>query len=636
MTAKPKSYAGCWTCRLRHKKCDESLPVCGGCVALEISCYYDGSKPEWMDNGQRQREMAQRLKAEVKRSANRRRGRRLIQSIAQNMGDVESGTLSQLDHFSPFPLSQTALDTRPSTSATESKTATNNSRTDSISQERPRDSPLPSTSTAVSNGSSTALDLPANSAGQDIPDFSTALDVQLSSLSFQNELELSFVMTYLDYVFPVLFPFYKPTLLEGGRSWLLVVAMKNKGLYHTIIGLTLYFFSVVPIAPGPAHQSCTSKTWEELQKQANLAVKMVQRGLQDLGRPGVHGDLLESTYLLESIVQLLNFEVIIAPKENWQIHLDAALALFEQIFRYHGTGQSSNISAILDQMGHRSFVVAAPSNPLLWNADQAAFRFFSAILLVDDIISSTSLEHSPKLREYYPDLLTNDLKPDQEVRLQLEDFIGCQTWALLLVSEIAALDAWKKDMKKSGMLSTVQLVQRSGVIERDLHDGLARLGASDSRQQRSPKPIRPVDVFAECMLCNHQPGAQDGCTPLTRIWAHAARTYLLIVVSGWQPANPEVRNSVARTIELFTELASPCWLRTLAWPFCVTGCMAEEGQELVFREMISSMGALQTFGAMREALSIMENVWCHRAQIDADSWDLAACLRSLGHRVLLI
>lgn len=617
--AKPRGYAGCWTCRLRHKKCDEALPICGGCGTLEISCYYDHGKPEWMDNGRRQHEMVERVKVEVKRSANRRRGRRLIQRITQDIGDEETGGLPQPENVSPSSANSSAPfgDTSSSTlSEGRSKTIANNSRTDSIFQGQPRVSRFPS-----------------NGLAQDAPNDSTTQDVGFSSLTLQNELELSFVMTYLDHVFPVLFPFYRPSILEGGRSWLLVLAMKNKGLYHIVISLTSYFFSVVPMSPGAAHQMCASKTWEELQKQTDLAVKMVQRDSQDVSRRGVQGDLLESAYLMESIVQLLSFEAIIAPTENWQMHLDAALALFRQIFQYHGMNQSSpSISAILEQMGHKSFVVV-PSDHSLWNADQAAFRFFTAVLLVDDIISSTSLEHRPRLHQYHPHLLTNDGTPDQESPLELEDFMGCQNWALLLVGEIAALDAWKKDMKKSGSLSIVQVVQRAGVIERDLHDGLARLDESDPRQRRGPKSTVLLDLEK---LYNHQPLSPDACISLTRIWAHAAHIYLLIVQSGWESANPDVRNCVARTIDLFMELPSPSWLRTLAWPFCVTGCLAEEGQEPVFREMVSSMGALQMFGTMRVALSIMENVWRNREQIDADSWDLAACLRSTGHRVLLV
>jgi hypothetical protein len=69
-----RSFNGCWTCRLRRKKCDEIHPECGACAALYITCHYDQNKPEWMDGDVRQEDMAERLKREVKEKAHRRRG----------------------------------------------------------------------------------------------------------------------------------------------------------------------------------------------------------------------------------------------------------------------------------------------------------------------------------------------------------------------------------------------------------------------------------------------------------------------------------------------------------------------------------------------------------------------------------
>ena len=612
------------------------VPVCGSCGSLEINCHYDHGKPDWMDNGERQQDMARRVKADIKRSANRRRSRRLIQRIVQDISNVEPSTLSQLGQVAPSSITASVpFHTSPLVSFAGRKTSANNPTADSVTQERPCTS-LSNASIATPNERTSLSDAPDNGTELGGVVIRNGHDTQsLSSPLLENELQLSLVMAYLDYVFPLLFPFYRPSILEGGRSWLLVLLMKNKGLCHTAISLVSYFLSVVPVIPGPAHQMCSSKTWEELQKQTDLAIKTVQFDLESVNNRGVHNDLHDSAYLMESIVQLLGFEVIMNLTENWQMHLDAALVLFKQIFQYHGMAKSPpNISALLSQMGHKAYV-ATPPIPTPWNADQAAFRFFTALLLVEDIISSTSLECPPRLREYYPYLLANDLNPDQEAPLQLEHFIGCQSWAMLLVGEIATLDAWKKDMKKGDKLSMSQLVQRAGMIERGLNEGLARLDVSDS-QQPGPKPSLGIGVLTAYKLHNNEPRVPDGCISLTRIWAHAARTYLLVVVSGWQPANAEVRSSVARTIELLKALYSPEWLRTLAWPFCVTGCLANEEQQVVFREIVSSMGALQTFGTMREALNIMEYIWYHQVQIDAGTWDIAASLKCLGRRVLLI
>ena len=69
-----KSKQGCWTCRLRRKKCDEKHPFCAICEALMITCYGYGSRPEWMDGGEREKAMANNLKQIVKKTS-RHKGR---------------------------------------------------------------------------------------------------------------------------------------------------------------------------------------------------------------------------------------------------------------------------------------------------------------------------------------------------------------------------------------------------------------------------------------------------------------------------------------------------------------------------------------------------------------------------------
>jgi len=47
----PRSKAGCWTCRIRRKRCDETQDDTGACLAckrLDIECLGWGTKrPEW-------------------------------------------------------------------------------------------------------------------------------------------------------------------------------------------------------------------------------------------------------------------------------------------------------------------------------------------------------------------------------------------------------------------------------------------------------------------------------------------------------------------------------------------------------------------------------------------------------------
>jgi hypothetical protein len=90
MNSTLRSKQGCWTCRLRRKKCDEKHPFCSTCESLTITCYGYGSRPDWMDNGEKEKAMANSIKQIVKKTS-RQKGRLGI-SIARFQGRSGSQT----------------------------------------------------------------------------------------------------------------------------------------------------------------------------------------------------------------------------------------------------------------------------------------------------------------------------------------------------------------------------------------------------------------------------------------------------------------------------------------------------------------------------------------------------------------
>ena len=74
----PRSLRGCWTCRLRRKKCDEAHPSCQTCTNLELDCSGYDSKPEWFDGGSSQALLQHDIKMQVKKTTSRKRLVRLI------------------------------------------------------------------------------------------------------------------------------------------------------------------------------------------------------------------------------------------------------------------------------------------------------------------------------------------------------------------------------------------------------------------------------------------------------------------------------------------------------------------------------------------------------------------------------
>lgn len=54
------------------------------------------------------------------------------------------------------------------------------------------------------------------------------------------EQEAGLLMHYLDYVFPLQFPFYKHSAIKGGRGWLLSLLMQVEPLYHAALSASSY------------------------------------------------------------------------------------------------------------------------------------------------------------------------------------------------------------------------------------------------------------------------------------------------------------------------------------------------------------------------------------------------------------
>ncbi|WYZ44495.1 hypothetical protein EsH8_VII_000931 [Colletotrichum jinshuiense] len=655
-SAKIRSSEGCWTCRLRRKKCDEARPVCEGCAQLEITCHYSETKPDWMDGGERQKEMADHLKKQVKIQANNRRERKYLQGL-----DVEGRDDSDDDHVPPVPA--LSADDGSSSKATDSNSPStvNDTPGDSSSPGFHMDS-VKSSIHEIAPGSSPnqirhqtpeavvhSRPSPAPPAAKTAFDFNTPPP-------FADDSNLSFIMIYLDYVFPFLFPFYKPALLEGGRGWLLNVLNHNKALYHTALGLSSHFFGVVLNGAQVEHTPCRMKSVASLQHQLDLAIKELRADMARINEGGVQDQLSQGCRVLESIVQLLIFDVTLATTDHWHMHLDAATVVFKQILPQpdHWDGTMQHMAIPLLQGVH-----FPPGSHKPWSSDQAALRFFTASLLYFDIISATALERPPVLQGYHQYLLSPRKEEclETEPRLRLEEYFGCQSWVLQIIGGIAALDAWKKETRRAGSLSMTHLVSRAACLELALREGIACM------ENQCPQLLGPGDTLCSaagaCSLSDSPPphpthadttrlppdpltlyqsqqtrDSVEASKIHTKIWAYAALTYLSTVVSGWQPSCPETATSVAATVELLNSLHSPVCLRTVVWPFCVIGCLADPCQENMFREMVGRMGALEVFGSIKAALGVMENVWARRDSID-ESWDLAACFKVLGHAVLL-
>ncbi|TGO36240.1 hypothetical protein BHYA_0131g00180 [Botrytis hyacinthi] len=176
-----RSSTGCWTCRLRKKKCQEERPKCSTCDSLRIICHGYSEKPTWMDGGSSEKAESERIKRVIKE--NKKRKREIVSLTVAKNGPG-------------------------------STPVTDSSMTDIVSSDAPR---KPSC-------------------------VGCSLNLMINEYHGR---EANLLMHYLDIVFPLQFRFYRPLASEGGRGWLLSILLHTRPLYHAALSLSAYHQSAM-------------------------------------------------------------------------------------------------------------------------------------------------------------------------------------------------------------------------------------------------------------------------------------------------------------------------------------------------------------------------------------------------------
>ncbi|KAI0876798.1 fungal-specific transcription factor domain-containing protein [Hypoxylon argillaceum] len=548
-----RSSSGCWTCRLRRKKCNEQHPV-------------------------------------------KEKGHRRIGNHNQN----DNTGFAQVTTDARMTLSQRPGPTLPALNALTTTPATHGEGIRSpVSQ-------------ALNVGSQRranckfAPNMPRRNSTSAQPDDSIL------------------IIFYIEQVFPFLFPFYQPPLLQGGRAWVLDMVMNSPVVRQAALCQSSYFLT---LSRGAADDG--GPLWEAVLAQTREVFSVLRQALQVISSSNITEHLHGAVRVLSAIIQVQRFDLAVSSFGNCQSHLNGALALFKQLLDSAGSFDlsrfKSSFEAVIYNLGPPSWSSALHSQ--LPSPEQAAFRFSSTLLIFDDIIASTVLKEQPRLYEFHHSLLEGI--QDTGPIIDLEVVIGCQNWVLVQIAEIAVLDTWKQRCKNSGTLDMMELVHRATAIKSSLETDLARIQIGTGANLKENNDL--FDVLA----VNNTAGRQKPL--ITLAWAHAALIYLSIVVSGWQPANPEIRYRVRHIIETpVREMFPPALLRTMVWPLCVAGCLAEPELATQLCGTVETLQPRSVFGTLTKALEVMKNMWRDNNSEGIVNCDLASCFQTQGDLVLLV
>lgn len=290
MVGGERSKGGCWTCKLRKKKCDERHPVCSICRSFGILCYGYGVRPSWMTGGAEEKKIVKDLRLKVKEATSQKRKSR-----------GQGGPLAQQD-----PMHIEAPDSRqisPSLDAGGSLT-------------QPVDPPW-----SLSRAASLVIDWPPTRVTDSSLSDDAAQSGTINSSSFYpsptvhhgahfNEDEAGIWMHYLDNTFPLQFPFYKPTTKDGGRGWLFAIVMQTEPLYHAVLSVASYH-QHYELLHGHMDYDSTKDCWRlnEQLRRYTLSLQKLQSYLEEsisIQKPMSKPDCLR---LLACIVFLISLEV---------------------------------------------------------------------------------------------------------------------------------------------------------------------------------------------------------------------------------------------------------------------------------------------------------------------------------------
>ncbi|KAG4437455.1 hypothetical protein IFR05_007060 [Cadophora sp. M221] len=568
MSAPLRSKQGCWTCRLRRKKCDERRDICLTCESLSITCYGYGEKPDWMDGGEKERSIAISIKQIVKHTS-RKKGRlgttlaRFHKSPGVQVNKEDVVLAPKTDNPAPENrsggayLEPTGLSTSPASTDTATRP--------SVSDRNPASSPS-------SN-----------------PDYSPQMSSDIVTVSRD---ETVLLMHFLDHVFPLQHPI-KPDIADGGRSWLLSLLLRTKPLYHASLALSAYHRGKVLIQ---ARECCAHHSLIDQEKHLAASLEELKLAIRNVGEMTMlKACPKDSLGLMASVVQLIYFELFAGHGSAWQFHLRAAISTL-----LGGYGPQSTELGMLGPTPSDEFPPPWDGTP---NENVAAFKFLCGVVLWLDILDSIKTGKSPSLLTLHSHALSSDS------HLKLETIIGSQNWAIVQIGRIAALHESKILSLQSGYLETAngraEFDKRVDEIRFELECGLTEQGLSC------------LQVYSESPP--HVNAAAHIQAIITRLFALAASIYLYLVVQG---SYKETDLLADQAMMLLRTQMPRDLMHVVVFPLYIIGHVVSQDDQSFFRFAFSSPPVLEPSLEHRsKILPLLEEIWRTRdAAIDGGAW----------------
>ncbi|RPD75011.1 hypothetical protein L226DRAFT_487030 [Lentinus tigrinus ALCF2SS1-7] len=645
---------GCWTCRVRRKKCDEEREgdSCKTCLRLRIKCLGWGPKrPDWM----RDKEKVAAYKASIKEQLSRMGLIRGQPRQPWHSTGLASSQPSTPGVAGPGP--QTTL--RRSMSARETyhrrdtymagapyhlpglaNSIPDTDWSHNISASTPRHQVPPMTSLMHQSSSTSLPDTmyafpspPLSMSGHEEIPYSAGFGLTGQGMSMsmpppapptpaipppQSTIRQDeYISYYFKYVRELQYVFAGDSLTNlllpivqaepDGAVALSLCALA--ALHHARARMAR---STTPVLEDPDSETAPPRQFY------NRALYRLMHAPQTNGT----GQFQDSDAV--AAVQLMAYSMLGGGSTDWAVPLDYACEWLSQTGIYN------------------------EENPKLTLLNMSpAGRFAAKATMYVDIFASITLMQPPRYLSLYKRLFgggagfwATNASPagagGQHAELRMDTLSGCPDEALLAIAEISALAHWKATEQQSGSLSVRELIRRGDAIEKELREratgkridgddfgGHAAQGAAASSSLGGGLDMTPAGLAVP--MSSPQPGMSAGSRSamspvdnnkhiIGEMFREAAVLYLHTVLSESVPGVPEITNSVDQMLKLLNELTPSPYDRTLVYPLFLAGCMTDNQ---MIREVVKHRFFMQdaTMGNILLAQTIMEDIWTSRVNV---------------------
>ncbi|KAG4029916.1 hypothetical protein MFRU_014g02080 [Monilinia fructicola] len=603
-----RSRTGCYTCRLRRKKCDEGAIACSACKHLGLRCEY--KRPGWWGNNESRRHEKEVIKTIIKRKKLTEKTNAPSQAHSQQVMTSSIDTPPGLSHSLP-------------TSATYSDPLDRN-RSSSI------DSQL-----SLFDFNAPLIDYTAYNAQMHsshtqyatmYPEYSPyEIDVKTERQMFVND-----VPTRRESTISTFSTFHPPPPPEAmlpsypiDHEWDTVYNERHEILAEEALNMNLFDFSH---GPPSTFRQVAIELDEGDQRLLDHFISDVLPSVFPILETNQHGSA-RSDYILPAL-------------QSNKCYLHCCLSIsaqhFKSIMNIHGEQidndimrhRYATISELCDALNRDTdhvSILEATLGMIFFQCSVGRFddnlpdipwhqHFQAAISLVQklelprlvteshdlmsfnmtltawiDILGSTVQGRAPTFAHTYREKHLSQTNSS----LGLRELMGCEDRVLYLISEIACLEALKND----GM-DDIQLCQHVHALGDQI--GLTEIGETGPRI-----PYNSHGVLSPKQLSRN----------MTAAFRLAARIYLCSLVPGFSPSQDSCVGLVAKLTQVLDFIpAGPVGFdRSLVWVYLVGGSVSTTNSPFrqYFAERAAALGELADHGSFGRVSTLLKEVWGH-------------------------